>query len=56
MKPCGSSCPRAEGQGAKQEVCFAHKILVFFFSLLENVANFQMKQQLPTIPYHEFHN
>jgi hypothetical protein len=28
----------------------------FFFSLLENVANFQMKQQLPTIPYHEFHN
>jgi hypothetical protein len=26
---------RAKGQGAKKEVCFAHKILVFhFFSLL----------------------
>jgi hypothetical protein len=34
MQPCGSNCPRAEGQGAKKKVCFAHKILVFhFFSL-----------------------
>jgi hypothetical protein len=23
------NCPRAEGQGAKKEVCFAHRILVF---------------------------
>jgi hypothetical protein len=29
MQPCGWSCPRAEGQDAKKEVCFAHKILVF---------------------------
>jgi hypothetical protein len=28
------NCPRAEGQGAKKEVCFAHGILVFhIFSL-----------------------
>jgi hypothetical protein len=34
MQPCGQNCPRAEGQGAKKKVCFAHKILVFhFFSL-----------------------
>jgi hypothetical protein len=34
MQPCGQNYPRAEGQGAKKEVCFAHKILVFhFFSL-----------------------
>jgi hypothetical protein len=34
MQPCGSYCPRAEGQGAKKEVCFAHRISVFhFFSL-----------------------
>jgi hypothetical protein len=34
IQPCGWSCPRAEGQGAKKEVCFAHKILNFhFFSL-----------------------
>jgi hypothetical protein len=34
MLPCGYNCPRAEGQGGKKEVCFAHKILVFrFFSL-----------------------
>jgi hypothetical protein len=34
MQPCGWSCPRAKGQGAKKEVCFAHKILVsHFFSL-----------------------
>jgi hypothetical protein len=34
MLPCGWNCPRAEGQGAKKEVCYAHKILVFhFFSL-----------------------
>jgi hypothetical protein len=34
MPPCGWNCPRAQGQGAKKIVCFAHKILVFhFFSL-----------------------
>jgi hypothetical protein len=34
MQPCGWNCPRAEGQGAKKEVCFARRILVFhFFSL-----------------------
>jgi hypothetical protein len=34
MQPCGSNCPRAEGEGAKKIVCFAHKILIFhFFSL-----------------------
>jgi hypothetical protein len=28
-------CPKAEGQGAKKEVCFAHRILVsHFFSFL----------------------
>jgi hypothetical protein len=31
MSPCGWSYPRAEGHGAKKEVCFAHKILVFHF-------------------------
>jgi hypothetical protein len=35
MQPCGWNCPRAEGQAAKKEVSFAHRILVFhFFSLL----------------------
>jgi hypothetical protein len=34
MQPCGWNCPRAEGEGSKKIVCFAHKILVFhFFSL-----------------------
>jgi hypothetical protein len=31
MQPCGQNCPRAEGQGAKKDVCFAHRILVFYF-------------------------
>jgi hypothetical protein len=31
MQPCGWNCPRAVGQGAKKEVCFAHRILVFHF-------------------------
>jgi hypothetical protein len=31
MQPCGLNYPRAEGQGAKKEVCFAHRILVFHF-------------------------
>jgi hypothetical protein len=29
IQSCGWNCPRAEGQGAKKEVCFAHRILVF---------------------------
>jgi hypothetical protein len=34
MQSCGQNCPRAKGLGAKKEVCFAHRILVFhFFSL-----------------------
>ena len=34
MLPCGWNCPKAEGQGAKKEVCFAHGFLVFHcFSL-----------------------
>jgi hypothetical protein len=34
MQPCVYNCPRAEGQGAKREVCFVHTILIFhFFSL-----------------------
>jgi hypothetical protein len=34
MQPCGQNCLRAEGHGAKKEVFFAHKILVFhLFSL-----------------------
>jgi hypothetical protein len=34
MQPCGWNCPRVAGQGAKKEVCFVHRILVFhFFSL-----------------------
>jgi hypothetical protein len=29
------NCPKAEGQGAKKEVSFAHRILAFyFFSIL----------------------
>jgi hypothetical protein len=38
MQPCGFNCPRAEGQGAKKEFCFAHRILpiqlfsFFFFA------------------------
>jgi hypothetical protein len=28
------NCPRVEGHGAKKEVCFAHKILAFYFFLL----------------------
>jgi hypothetical protein len=36
MQPCGWNYPRVEGQGAKKEVCIAHRILVFhllfFFS------------------------
>jgi hypothetical protein len=31
MQPCGLKCPRAEGQAAKKEVFFAHRILVFHF-------------------------
>jgi hypothetical protein len=31
MQPCGQNCPRAKGHGAKKEVCFAHRILVFHF-------------------------
>jgi hypothetical protein len=31
MQPCGWNYPRAEGQGAKKEFCFAHWILVFHF-------------------------
>jgi hypothetical protein len=31
MQPCGWHCPRPEGQGAKKEVCFAHRILDFTF-------------------------
>jgi hypothetical protein len=31
MQPCGWNCPRAEGQGAKKEVSFAHRILDFHF-------------------------
>jgi hypothetical protein len=30
-QPCGSNCPRAKRQGAKKEVCFSHRILVFYF-------------------------
>jgi hypothetical protein len=34
MQPCGLYCPRIEGQGAKKEISFAYKIMVFhFFSL-----------------------
>jgi hypothetical protein len=31
IQPCGSNCPRAEGQSAKKIVCFARKIFVFHF-------------------------
>jgi hypothetical protein len=31
MQPCGKNCPRTKGQGAKKEVYFAHRILVFHF-------------------------
>jgi hypothetical protein len=31
MQPCGLNCPKIEEQGAKKEVCFAHRILVFNF-------------------------
>jgi hypothetical protein len=31
MQPCGLNCPRIEGQGAKKEVCFVHRILIFHF-------------------------
>jgi hypothetical protein len=39
MQPCGWSCPRAERQGAKKEVCFVHKILVFHFFPLFSFAH-----------------
>jgi hypothetical protein len=29
MQSCGWNCPRAKGQGAKKEVCFTYRILVF---------------------------
>jgi hypothetical protein len=31
MQLCGWNYPRVEVQGAKKEVCFVHKILVFHF-------------------------
>jgi hypothetical protein len=31
MQPCGQNDPRAQGQGAKKELFFAHRILVFQF-------------------------
>jgi hypothetical protein len=41
MQPRGKNYPRVEGQGAKKEDCFAHRILVFhFFSLLSFVHGF----------------
>jgi hypothetical protein len=30
-KPCGLKCPRVEGLSAKEEICFAHRILGFHF-------------------------
>jgi hypothetical protein len=46
MQPCGKNCPRAEGQGAKKEVCFAHRILIFhFFSLFLNSWFYMMSPQ-----------
>jgi hypothetical protein len=30
-QPCGQNCPKVEQWGAKKEVCFAHRILVFYF-------------------------
>jgi hypothetical protein len=30
MQPCGQNCPRAEGHGAKKEVCYAHVESWFF--------------------------
>jgi hypothetical protein len=34
MQPCGYNCPRVERQGAKTEVFFVHKSLVFHFFVL----------------------
>jgi hypothetical protein len=35
MQPHGQNCSRAEGLGAKKEICFACRILDFyFFSIL----------------------
>jgi hypothetical protein len=34
MQPCGYNCPRNKRQGAKKEVSFAHRILVFHFFFL----------------------
>jgi hypothetical protein len=31
IQSCGWNCPKTEGHGAKKEVCFAHRILVFHF-------------------------
>ena len=31
MQPCGQNFPRAEMEGAKNEVYFAHRILGFHF-------------------------
>jgi hypothetical protein len=30
MQPCGLNCPRTKGHDAKKEVCFVHRILVFY--------------------------